>query len=88
MKVKVLEAMAYGVPVVTTGEGVEGMEVEDGVQSLLADDDETIAARICALLADTAARRRLRAAARARVEDGYTAAPVMRRMYDVYEELR
>jgi glycosyltransferase involved in cell wall biosynthesis len=88
MKVKVLESMAYGVPVVTTGEGVEGMEVEDGVQCLLAEDDETIAARICELLADTAARRRLRAAARARVEGAYTAGPVMRRMYDVYEELR
>ncbi len=32
MKVKVLEALASGVPVVTTHQGVEGLPAEDGVQ--------------------------------------------------------
>lgn len=88
MKVKVLESMAYGVPVVTTGEGVEGMDVADGEHCLLAERDEDIAERIVALLDDLAARRRLRAAARTLIEERYTAAPVMRRMLAVYEEMR
>lgn len=86
-KVKVLEAMAYGVPVVTTAEGVEGMEVTDGEHCLLGEPDAVIAERVCALLEDAAARRRLRAAARTRIEERYTAGPVMERMLRVYEEV-
>jgi len=87
MKVKVMEAMAYGVPVVTTAEGVEGMTVEDGVHCRVADDDATLAAHVCALLDDGAARRRLREAARTYVAERHTAAPVMAQMLDVYGEV-
>jgi glycosyltransferase involved in cell wall biosynthesis len=85
MKIKVMESMAYGVPVVTTGEGVEGMEVVSGEHALVAEDDETIAAHVCALLDDRMARLRMRDAARALLEERYTAAPVMARMLDVYD---
>jgi glycosyltransferase involved in cell wall biosynthesis len=88
MKIKVLEAMAYGVPVVTTGEGVEGMAARDGEHCWVAEDDDTIAARIAALCEDQATRRRFRDAGRALLEERYTAAPVMARMMDVYEEVR
>ena len=85
MKIKIMEAMAYGVPVVTTSEGVEGMAVVSGEHGLVAEDDETIAAHVCALLDDRAARVRLRAAARGLLEERYTAAPVMARMLNVYD---
>jgi glycosyltransferase involved in cell wall biosynthesis len=84
MKIKVMEAMAYGVPVVTTSEGVEGMEVVAGEHALVAEDDETIASHVCALLADRAARIAMRNAARALLEERYTPPPVMARMLDVY----
>jgi len=87
MKIKVMEAMAYGVPVVTTAEGVEGMEVVPGEHALVAEDDATIADHVCALLDDRAARLRMRAAARALLEGRYTPAPVMARMMDVYDEV-
>jgi len=87
MKVKVMESMAYGVPVVTTTEGVEGMTVEDGVQCRIADDDATLAAHVCALLDDVATRRRLREAARTYIAEQHTAGPVMTRMLDVYTEV-
>ena len=54
-----MEAMAYGVPVVTTREGVEGMEFDERRSTaFVAEDDELIAERVCALLDDrpTAAR--------------------------------
>jgi len=85
MKIKVMESMAFGVPVVTTAEGVEGMEVVSGEHALVAEDDATIAAHVCGLLQDRGARLRVRAAARALLEGRYTAAPVMARMMDVYD---
>ncbi len=87
MKIKVMEAMAYGVPVVTTSEGVEGMEVATGEHALVAEDDATIAAHVCALLDDRAARLQMRSAARALLERRYTAGPVMARMLDVYDHV-
>jgi len=87
MKIKVMEAMAYGVPVVTTGEGVEGMEIAAGAHCAIAEDDDALAGAVCALLDDRARRRRLREAARELLERRYTAAPVMGRMMDVYDEV-
>jgi glycosyltransferase involved in cell wall biosynthesis len=87
MKIKVMEAMAYGVPVVTTGEGVEGMEFTSGEHGFVAEADEAIAERVCALLDDRATRLRVRDAARALLESRYTAAPVMARMMDVYDDV-
>jgi glycosyltransferase involved in cell wall biosynthesis len=87
MKVKVLESMAYGVPVVTTAEGVEGMEVEDGVHCRIAEDDDVLAGHVAALVDDPRARRQLAAAGRAYVADRHTAGPVMERMLGIYEEV-
>jgi glycosyltransferase involved in cell wall biosynthesis len=87
MKIKVMEAMAYGVPVVTTGEGVEGMAVADGVHALLAEEDDRIADTVVGLLDDRATRLRLREAARGLLEARYTPGPVMARMMDVYGEV-
>jgi len=87
MKVKVLESMAYGVPVVTTGEGVEGMDVADGSVCFVSETDEAIVDRICTLLGDVALRRRFREAARTYVDEAHSPAPVMRRMRGVYEEV-
>jgi glycosyltransferase involved in cell wall biosynthesis len=55
MKVKVLEALAAGVPVVTTGFGAEGIEPGAGV--IVADDDDALVAAAAALLADPDRRR-------------------------------
>ena len=52
MKGKVGEAMAYGLPVVTTSIGAEGMGLEDGVHALIADDPREFADRICRLCED------------------------------------
>ena len=50
MKVKVLEAMALGVPVVTNEEGVEGLPVEDGTHVGLAEDYDGLVERTVTLL--------------------------------------
>lgn len=68
VKVKVLEALAYGTPVVTTSEGNEGLGGTDGVELGVADDDAGLIERTVELLNDPAAQNRQREAGRRLVE--------------------
>ena len=88
MKVKVLESMAYGVPVVTTAEGVEGIDHEDGVHCVVREDDEALATAIIDLLNDAPRRARMAEAARALVESRYSPAPVLSQMLAAYDRVR
>jgi glycosyltransferase involved in cell wall biosynthesis len=63
-RVKILESFAHRVPVVSTTVGAEGLDVEDGVHLLLADDAEAFAAATVRLLHDPGLRVRLTEAAR------------------------
>ena len=87
MKVKVLESMAYGVPVVTTTEGAEGLAVEDGVHCTIREDDEDLAEAIVAQLSDDKTRGAVRQAARALVEARYSREPFLAQMVDLYERV-
>ncbi len=84
MKIKVLESMAYGVPVVTTWEGVEGLEYENGVHCWVEEEDEALAERISFLLMNFQAWKCMREAARGLLEEHYSATPVVNRMLEVY----
>jgi len=64
MKVKIQEAMALGVPIVTTSEGVEGIPADDGVHAGICDDDDGLVDRTVRLLLNPAAQNRQRTAAR------------------------
>ncbi len=58
-RVKILEAFALGVPVISTSLGCEGLDVVDGVHLLVADDPAQFAAACARLAADPVAGRRL-----------------------------
>lgn len=62
-KIKVLEALAHGVPVVTTSYGVEGLHVSDGRDVAVA-SEETFADTLGAVLADPERRARMAACGR------------------------
>ncbi len=64
MKVKVLEAFALGVPVVTNTDGVEGIPALDGQHAGLADDDLGLISRTVSLLNNPSSRQHLRQSAR------------------------
>jgi glycosyltransferase involved in cell wall biosynthesis len=49
-RLKVLEAMALGTPVVSTSKGAEGLNVQDGVHLLIADTPQEFAAQVVRLL--------------------------------------
>jgi glycosyltransferase involved in cell wall biosynthesis len=87
MKVKVMEAMAYGVPVVTTWEGVEGIDYKNGRECWVAESDEELAGRACRLLADSAERQQMRDAARGLMEKCYSPRPVVDKMITVYRQM-
>jgi glycosyltransferase involved in cell wall biosynthesis len=70
-RIKVLEALAHRVPVVSTSLGVEGLDVEHGRHLLVADDPRSFAAACAALLTDTRLRGRLAAAGAALVAERY-----------------
>jgi glycosyltransferase involved in cell wall biosynthesis len=70
-RVKILESFAHRVPVVSTALGAEGLDAEDGVHLLLADDPEEFAAATVRLLGDSRLRARLVEAAEALYLDRY-----------------
>jgi glycosyltransferase involved in cell wall biosynthesis len=84
-KVKVLEALALGVPVVTTREGAEGVAPNDGV--LVAEDDDTLVAHAVRLLRDPDERVARGRAARAAYEAGHAPEVVGRRLTAIYERI-
>ena len=87
MKVKVMESMAYGVPVVTTWEGVEGIDYQNGEQCWVAESDDDLAGKVCRLLENPAERQQMREAARTLIEERYSPRPVVDKMISVYQEV-
>jgi glycosyltransferase involved in cell wall biosynthesis len=77
-RLKILEAAASGVPVVSTSIGAEGLEFERDREILLADDAEGFAAGIVGLLGNGERRAQMARAARARVEKLYDWDPIGR----------
>lgn len=62
-RLKILEAMALGTPVVTTTKGAEGLDAEHDVHLLIADTPQAFADAIIRLLQEPDLRRRLAEAA-------------------------
>jgi glycosyltransferase involved in cell wall biosynthesis len=81
-RLKILEALAAGVPVVSTAKGAEGLDLRPGREFVLADGDEAIAAAVGALLEDPAQRDRLARAGRVRVAERYDVAAAERGIAD------
>ena len=86
-RLKILEAMAMGRPVVSTYEGAEGLEVTDGVDILLADTPEEFATHIFSLVADPQLGKRLGLAGRNLVETKYDWSICLRRVDNFYQRL-
>jgi glycosyltransferase involved in cell wall biosynthesis len=87
MKIKILEAMSFGVPVVTTSEGVEGIPARDGIEAGVCEDDAGLIERTVTLLEDPARQNRQRAAARALVETHCGPEPTLDRIEKIHEAM-
>jgi len=71
IRTKVLEAMASGLPVVSTSLGMEGIEAQNGVNCLLADTPELFTRSIEWLLTDRGLSARMARNARILVEKNH-----------------
>jgi glycosyltransferase involved in cell wall biosynthesis len=81
-RLKILEAAACGVPVVSTPVGAEGLDFASGSEIRLAAEAEEFAGAVAGLLADAGARRAQAAAARRRVESRYDWRQIGRRFVE------
>jgi glycosyltransferase involved in cell wall biosynthesis len=80
MRVKILDAWLWGLPIVSTPIGAEGIDLVDGETILLAGDAAAFAAATLRLLTDRALNQRLRRAGRRWVEQTYAWQVVYRRV--------
>ncbi len=70
-RLKILEAMALGTPVVSTTKGAEGLDVQDGKHLLIADSPETYAEAVVKILKDQKLREQISVRAYQRVREKY-----------------
>ena len=85
MKIKIQEAMAFGVPVVTTSEGVEGLPATDGLDAGIAEDDEGLIERSVTLLQSPELQNRQRRAARQLIETHCGPGPTVDAIESLYQ---
>jgi glycosyltransferase involved in cell wall biosynthesis len=88
MRVKTLDALAGGKAVVATRLALDGIDVVDGEQALIADDDAAFADAVVALLRDPELRARMGAAARRWAEGAPNWESVAARYAALYDQLR
>jgi glycosyltransferase involved in cell wall biosynthesis len=87
MRVRILEALARGMPVVTTTTGVEGIEAIDGEHLLVADQPDEFAQAVVRLLENKELAERLGRNGRSLIEDKYDWQVVLPKLETVYQSL-
>ena len=87
IQTKNLEAMAMGIPIVTTSIGAMGLEAETDTELLIADTPETFAERVIHLIENPDIRQNLANAGRKRVEASYDWQVLVNRLEQVYDQI-
>lgn len=86
-RLKILESMALGTPVVSTRKGAEGLNVQDGREILIADTPEEMAKTLCNLFENPDLRAEIAVAARKRVEQEYDWTAIGRQLLNFVEDV-
>ena len=87
MRVKIVDAWLWGLPIVSTPIGAEGIRVQSEENLLLAENVEAFAQATVRLLTDTVLNRRLRIRGRTWVETHYAWQAAYQRVDEVYDRL-
>ncbi len=87
VRVKLLEAFAAGIPVVSTRIGAEGLETESGRVCLLADDPAEFADCVVALFEDPERAAQMACRARSEVVEKWDMAAITARLEASYREI-
>ncbi|PJF43155.1 MAG: glycosyl transferase family 1 [Candidatus Thermofonsia Clade 1 bacterium] len=86
-RLKLLQAMAVGCPIVSTSIGAQGLALQNGREAIIADDALSFAQAIIGLLKDPARRAALGAAARQLAQARYDWSAILPCLLRVYERL-
>jgi glycosyltransferase involved in cell wall biosynthesis len=86
-RLKILESMALGTPVVSTSKGVEGLDVVPEQHLLIADSPGEFATQTVRLLRDPGLRDSLSTHARQHMEEQYDWTEIGRKFTDVVEQV-
>ncbi|PDV96453.1 glycosyltransferase family 4 protein [Candidatus Chloroploca asiatica] len=86
-RLKILEALAVGTPVVSTSKGGEGLALVDGEHLLIADSPDAFARATLQLLEDASARARLSQAGRRAVAVHYDWTVLAQRLEDLLQTI-
>lgn len=87
MKIKILESLAFGIPVVTTSEGAEGLPAKDMVHMGLCDDDAGLIERTVRILTDIQLQEKLRHEGRQLLADHCGEEKTVQQIEDIYEKI-
>lgn len=86
-RLKILGAMAAGVPVVTTKVGIEGIDAKDGKEVLIADDWEQMAEKVVKLIKNKIMIKKIIVSARKLVEEKYSYQSIAKDLDKIYREV-
>jgi polysaccharide biosynthesis protein PslH len=85
-RLKILGAMAAGVPVVTTSVGIEGIEAKNDVNVLIRKSPQDLADEVVKILKDKVLYQKITQAARLLIEKKYSYQAVARILDKIYQE--
>ncbi len=86
-RLKILEAMASSLPVVTTSVGAEGLGLEDGKQAIIKNDYEDLVESAIEVLKDKKLAKRLGVSGKKFVQENYTWQKSAELLDNIYKEL-
>ena len=86
-RLKVLEAMATGLPVVSTKVGVAGLNLTDGLNVLLADTPEEMAEKAVLLMNNHSLAEKIGKAGQEHVQKYFDWAPLVKMHEPIYNSL-
>jgi glycosyltransferase involved in cell wall biosynthesis len=87
MKVKIMEAFALGIPVVTNASGVEGLPAKDGIHASICEDDQGLIDKTVELLENKALQRERRLRARQLLEKHCSPQATVSQIEQIYQSV-
>ena len=86
-RLKILAAMASGLPVISTKTGIQGLEVEDSKHVLIANEPETFVAKAVEILGDEKLYNQIRKNAYELAKEKYSWNSITKKLEVVYENI-
>lgn len=86
-RLKILEAMAIGTPVVATSKGAEGLDAKTGEHLLVTDEPKMFATYVINLIQDRALHEKISVNATALVAEQYDCSKVMLKFFSLIKEI-